>query len=448
VGTRPDLEERVPAAPFVEWVNREVDALDEDGVTVFAARCGVTTRTLYRWSRSLDANSDPTDNYARSIVEDTLDHADVPFADIYPEIAAAEDVPLEPDAFCGSCHEVVTPIGGDCPWCGRATTKDLPRRRMYCKRDDRMVWPTAENTCWRCGGTLTPNRPRAACKCGCGTMVNRFDEHGRGPVNYVRGHAPRSLERKLMLPAGPFVEYLREELDRVDPLTAVASKHAVKRDDLVALLRGDRTEVERTEVTHALWTASRYGQPKGAPRRSGQTGLYDLYPELAAKHRCPECGGRKSPRAEVCKPCKSRRRHRGETTLEDLHLSEVIVQEAKRLRFEEWLPMMQVAERLLGRTPHSTVGSLRASLVMAFRVKRWPTGALPQRPLPNDAMLAARRRREEAGLSFKSLAVEFASLRPELSADQLGHVLSREFGNRGWFTGRLDRGPERQVVAA
>jgi len=448
--SRPEYEERVPAAPFVAWLNREAERIEADETlfgnngqarasAALGDRLEVAERTIWRWRNSVDPTTgEETNNYARKVVEDALDRAGgVTFADLYPDVVAADDVELEPEAYCASCHELVTPVGGKCPWCDRATSAG-PREKRYCKREDRMVFPAVEGDCWRCGGPLKKQAPRTPCKCGCGTIVARFDFQGRGPTEYARGHNPRSLEHSLMLPAAPFVEYLQGELERVDPLQAVSSKHGIKRDALVALLRGETREVDRKDVVTFLNTARNYGQPKGAPRRRG-VALYDLYPALAEKHRCPGCGGRKSPHAEVCKPCRRKRRIRGQTTLEDLRVGELVMQRAHRLRFEERLTFGQVAERLLGQTPHTTAGSLHGTLTSAFRVMGWPTGRLPRWEVPEGVMVRARELRESRGLSFAVIARVLGSARPDLTPDQFGHILHRAFRERGWSTGPVDR---------
>ena|SRR5215216_4121313 len=122
----PQGAETVPAAPFVEWLQRLKVALKNDpalklgrlgsGVErEIAQRLGVSTKAVYRYLRSINNEGRAVDVFDRACVEDMLDRAGIPFWHLYPELAT--DVELEPDVFCESCFEMVTPIGGLCPWC-------------------------------------------------------------------------------------------------------------------------------------------------------------------------------------------------------------------------------------------------------------------------------------------------------------------------------------------
>lgn len=57
-----------------------------------------------------------TSIFERAPVEDALHNAGVAFSVVYPEIAALEDSPLEPEQWCFQCQENVSPIQGECPW--------------------------------------------------------------------------------------------------------------------------------------------------------------------------------------------------------------------------------------------------------------------------------------------------------------------------------------------
>jgi hypothetical protein len=147
--------EVIPAEPFARWLNERVEywvrcyGVEEgrrmgelaDGITAgpclrVVHECGWTAdaglRRLHRMRRQLREDRvgrqqrqgikgtpvvGHTDWFERHTVEDALFHAGVPFGDLYPEIAAAEDVALEPDAWCPWCRATRTPIGGLCPWC-------------------------------------------------------------------------------------------------------------------------------------------------------------------------------------------------------------------------------------------------------------------------------------------------------------------------------------------
>jgi hypothetical protein len=70
-------------------------------------------------------------------VEDALHHAGVLFEELYPEIAAAEEVMLEPEKWCPHCRESRHPINGLCAFCdwrlGPETGQTL-HGRMLTKR--------------------------------------------------------------------------------------------------------------------------------------------------------------------------------------------------------------------------------------------------------------------------------------------------------------------------
>lgn len=136
----PDWGEPIPAAPFVSVINAELrriaaddnlrlsdQSLEAPGMVILSDRLGIAERTLYRYKNSLDSVGEPTDSYARNRVEDMLDAMGVQFSDVYPEIAAAEDVELEDDAYCLICHEDVSPLAGRCPWCDTQVAKRPPR---------------------------------------------------------------------------------------------------------------------------------------------------------------------------------------------------------------------------------------------------------------------------------------------------------------------------------
>jgi hypothetical protein len=139
--------EMIPAQEFADYLNNRVAHWEqrlnghyclpsgEDAPAVRVAReCGWVGETgmkrLYRFRHRLLESATGknrhnkgirtvtvTDWFPRDVVEDALHEAGVPFADVYPEIAAAEDVFLEPAKWCAGCREERTPINGVCPFC-------------------------------------------------------------------------------------------------------------------------------------------------------------------------------------------------------------------------------------------------------------------------------------------------------------------------------------------
>ena len=132
--------ERVPAKPFADWISKRLDTyragmpfgetpdmlgpMEQLASDLGWGATDSGARKLYRFKHLLTSRSrngiskeGATDTFRRDTVEDALDHAGVPFEDVYPDLAV--DVVLEPDVFCGRCREMVTPIGGVCPWCDR-----------------------------------------------------------------------------------------------------------------------------------------------------------------------------------------------------------------------------------------------------------------------------------------------------------------------------------------
>jgi hypothetical protein len=370
--------DRVPAGPFVAWLNREIDKPGQSQDTL-ASHLGVEVRSVYRWKNSLDGEGDHTDTYARRVVEDVLDQVDnVTFADLYPEIAAAEDLDLEPDGYCGSCHEVVTPIAGSCPWCDRPVALEVPER-MFCKREDTTSFPALDGNCWRCGGELRPHMPVVACGCGCGEMIARFDPRGR-ERKYVRGHAPRSLERSFTVDVEPFALWLEEQLRELDPIEALARRTGLRRELVLAVLNRREETIESRDVRRALWTASRAGQGKGMPSRPGSKKMIDLYPGAVRSTVCPVCGRSKAAHAERCRKCAEEAgayvpvSPKRQTSLTDDQL-----QEARELREREGASFLELGRRLQPRTRMSNVESVKNQLMLEFRRRGWPTERLDRR---------------------------------------------------------------------
>jgi hypothetical protein len=154
-----DKREWVPAEPFARWLNERVtyweqsskDAalrkvLEEIGWTDYSVEAGLRRLFRMRYMRLESAHGRKkgvsrgvpfvgrVDQFRRSIVEDALHNAGVLFADLYPEIAAAEDVLLEPEAWCPGCRAEVTPVNGQCTFCdwrvGPKTGQVLQGRKL------------------------------------------------------------------------------------------------------------------------------------------------------------------------------------------------------------------------------------------------------------------------------------------------------------------------------
>ena len=149
------VQETVPAAPFAQWLNRRLGQIAARADTEFRGavealvyELGWDTptlnagiRKLYRFRHQLMSGSRggvkgsrPADTFPRETVEEALYHAGVMFDDIYPEIAAEEDVELEPDAFCHGCRDQVIPIDGCCPWCDWRTGPPTGQRLLGKRR--------------------------------------------------------------------------------------------------------------------------------------------------------------------------------------------------------------------------------------------------------------------------------------------------------------------------
>jgi len=85
---------------------------------MLAAHLGVSPRTLNRYLRGARSVGKPANEvidgqFPLGSVEAMLDNMGVRLAEVYPEF----DVPLEPEAWCAKCEDVVTTINGACAWC-------------------------------------------------------------------------------------------------------------------------------------------------------------------------------------------------------------------------------------------------------------------------------------------------------------------------------------------
>jgi hypothetical protein len=402
--------ERIPAQPFADWLNAryakyEAERTEPGNVTVLAGGvrpigpaerlCGDLgwrgdggLRDLYRHRNLLisqgkrggGARDVPTTEFLREKVLAALDHAGVPLEDVYPALAAEFDVELEPEAFCASCHETVTPIKGCCPWCDRATSDELPER-MFCAREDAMRFPSRDGSCWRCGGKLSRQIPRDECACGCGGEVVRFSvSDGRRKMRLV-GHT-NIHETKRELPAGPFREWLQDELRALDPIQSLSRRVGVERDLLLRLLDGREKMVPQEQVNRSLRLAAQEGQGIALGSRPGSKAIDDLYPDRGGVLTCPSCGGRKVAKAEMCRSCRLLNVgwvRPGGISQRPRSMTPPVLEEARQLRLVEGLPWREVALRVMPRTRCRTVESVRTGLHLEFRKRGWPTSPEPER---------------------------------------------------------------------
>lgn len=150
-------QEAVPSGPFAEWLNQRYAHyahLGQDGTVKLCLDIGWPpdgsgARRLYRHRHQLSESSTGKSRklgrkgarkvshcelFSRAVVEDALFNAGVEFGDVYPEIAASEDIMLEPSAWCPGCREERSPINGVCAFCewriGPETGQVLRGRRL------------------------------------------------------------------------------------------------------------------------------------------------------------------------------------------------------------------------------------------------------------------------------------------------------------------------------
>lgn len=155
-------EQYLPASPFLAWLRYQEAWLEKaPAITgqgerdiqpvrrVLANRLGISTRSLRRFSLSLNGDSFPVTSYPRGTIEDILWRVGVPLWEVYPDADAEVAVPAE--EWCDRCDDMVTPIWEKgtlvCPWCEppAASTCDVPgcsaqhRRDRLCVRHLNMV---------------------------------------------------------------------------------------------------------------------------------------------------------------------------------------------------------------------------------------------------------------------------------------------------------------------
>ncbi|HYJ21348.1 MAG TPA: hypothetical protein VEW07_04925 [Solirubrobacterales bacterium] len=309
---------------------------------------GIGERRLHRWRYEVQTID-------RIEMEEALHHADSAIWEVY----GVEDCDLEADAYCGRCHDTVTPIAGACPWCDSSLSAAKARR--WCPREDRLIFPANDGSCWRCG-TATEAIPWADCACGCGRSIPRFDPQGRAH-EYALGHAPRSLERRWEVPIEPFAEYLERELERMDLIGALARAHGLPRDEVVRVLKRQVETLPTKTVRRAVWTAGRGGTGKGLPRRPGAPTLESLYPDFVRSRTCPGCGTGKAPHAELCKRCRvaQNRRDGVKPPKPPTQIRPELIAEA-RAHYDAGNSVASAAAEIIDRTPHTNVASTAQAL--------------------------------------------------------------------------------------
>jgi len=331
--------------PFREWFNQQLLAgLHRENL---ASQMGIDIRQLHRW-RVENVTLD------RASVEAALHRIDVPFWEVYG--LDTDDTELEAEKYCGRCHDNVQPVDGVCPWC-ESTLADA-RARMWCEHEDRLVYPADDGSCWRCGRAVQPI-PWQACECGCGTEVPCFDPQGRRR-GFVLGHAPRSREDTRQIDVEPFARYLEAELAALDPISALARKLSISRDDITAALKRTVPTVDRQVAQKALWAAGRADAGKGvAP--INRTTFADLYPDEVRKKVCPGCGQGKAPHAELCKRCRRKAGGYKKPPTSKCQIRPELLEEAFAMHATgtSW---PKVARAIFDRLPHRNVEAVTQAL--------------------------------------------------------------------------------------
>lgn len=364
-------------APLREWIDRELERLSEDE-TIATPEAELIrrmdlrkthgeeggARALYRWRFESKALN-PSD----------ITHALEAAGSALWEVYGVEEIDLEADAYCSRCKDTVTPIDGVCPWC--ETEVATTRARMWCEREDRLVFPADDGSCWRCGDQLQ-KIPWGQCACGCRREIPLFDPQGR-PRIYVRGHAP-STDPGGKVDAAPFAEYLRKQMQELDLIGALARAHGISRDVVASLLAGRSDTIDRAVARRALWTAARTGTGKGLPPRPGAPQFADIYPEEVRAKVCPDCGGGKAPHAQKCRDCfrrddRERRRverERGITRepTRPTQIREELLVEAYEAH-QGGATILDAARSIFDRLPSTNVEGCAQQLAKEWRKRGW-----------------------------------------------------------------------------
>lgn len=384
---RAGYDEPLDAQTFAAWLNKRIETYEleaereaklagageaQSGAAErLADELGTTSRTLYRYRRCLNGDSEPTDVFPRTLIERMLEHAEVPLWEVYADI---NDDGTTSDRWCRSCKDLVT-VGADgvCPWCETPSEPAAGREKRWCKRCDRLLFPADDDSCWRCGEPTKRRAPDIPCECGCGTMRPRFDGHGRR-ADYVRGHGRKPSDES-EIDAAPFRAWLIAELRGLDPIEALAQRTGLSREDVQLVLNGRVDGIDRGRVRKALLIASRAGTVgKGAPSRPGALKLRDLYPTEVRSRTCTGCGEAKAPHAELCKRCRVVRNRatggapRGPRST----IGEHVLEEAKRM-YDAGASFRTMAESLFEQVSHGNVESVSQAFSREFSKRGWKT---------------------------------------------------------------------------
>lgn len=361
----PQIVEQLDPQPFRDWVDERLGADADDAATVKRLALALfpedteetSARKLHRWrfeNKTLE----------KAEVADALHHADSALWEVY----GVEEIDLEDDAYCERCHDTVTPIEGVCPWC----ESDLreARARSWCPREDRLVFPAHDGTCWRCGAE-TQAIPWVDCACGCGTTIPSFDPQGR-KHEFALGHAPKTEGRHHTVPVEPFARYLEAELESMDLIGALARAHGIGRDDVVRVLKRQVETLPTKMVRRAVWTAGRGGTGKGLPMRPGATSFADLYPDFVRSKVCG-CGNGKAPHAEMCKACRRKvdKAEGRSTPRAGARVREELIEESYRTYMDDGVSVEAAAESIIERTTAKSAASLAYTLRREWKRRGW-----------------------------------------------------------------------------
>ncbi|MBA2724785.1 MAG: hypothetical protein H0U53_02245, partial [Actinobacteria bacterium] len=96
----------VEVAPFAAWIRQQQASGITRTMMGFVSEYDTRTITAFLCGERVLCE--------RARVEDWLEQNNKMFWEVYPE--DGDDEPLEPDAYCVRCDDIVTPINRRCPW--------------------------------------------------------------------------------------------------------------------------------------------------------------------------------------------------------------------------------------------------------------------------------------------------------------------------------------------
>lgn len=300
------------------------------------------SRRLHRWLNEAEALD-------RRDVEEALHHAGVHPGEVYPGLA--QDVELEPEAYCHACREDVTPIGGRCPWCD-AEIGERPLRSI------RRVGQ---------GRLLTDDQVRTAHRLHWSEGLSMRELGRRLYVQYGYASA-KSCATALSV---AFTKLALQRRDRIEATRLASTTHGLSprpRLDESAAVREARARYRREAraryrlrceaITNFGTRCPNYAQPDG----------------LVCRHHTPEGLERNARVLE-----RARAAQRPVTPL----LSELLVREAIRLHVRDGLSGERIAEVLLPRTRSGSAAFLarvvRDELKARGVYEGYKRGSLPDR---------------------------------------------------------------------